>query len=51
MRALKDPDPEGPEVSHGLKSALMCIFALHIYNIMFVGSFICLGGLGDLLVG
>jgi len=46
MRALKDPDPEGPMVSHGLKSALKCIFALHIYNIMFAGPFICLGGLG-----
>ncbi len=51
MKALKDPDPEGPEVSHGLKSALKCIFALHIYIMMFVGPVICLGGMGDLLVG
>ena len=51
MKALKDPDPEGPKVSHGLKSALKCIFDLHIYIIMIVGPVICLGGLGDLLVG
>ena len=50
MKAPKDPDPEGPKVSHGLKSALKCIFALHIYIIMIVGPVICLGGLGDLLV-
>ena len=51
MKAQKDPDPEGPEVSHGLKSALKCIFALHIHIIMFVGPVLCLGGLGDLLDG
>lgn len=51
MKALKDPEPEGPEVSHGLKSSLKFIFALHIYIMMLVGQVICLGGLGDLLVG
>jgi hypothetical protein len=50
MKALKDLDPEGPKVSHGLKSALKCIFALHIYIIMIVGPVIYLGGLGDLVL-
>ena len=34
MKALKDPDPEVTEVSHGLKSALKFIFAsshIHYY--------------------
>ena len=50
-KALKHPDPVGPEESRGSKSVLKGIFVLHISVMMFVGPVISLGGLGDTQVG
>ena len=50
-KALRNPDPEDPDGSQGLKSAYEGIFVSHTKDLMVLVQAMSLVGLRDLLVG